>query len=333
MRRKHGPEIASPSDVKYCYRILLGREPDPAGLRHYTDMVTRQPVAMATLFELFIRSPEFRSRLRDTYFWSSDQLELVHLVGGHSLYVSRNGDPDISGAIKKTGEYEPDVTAALQFHLSEGDCFVDVGASIGYFTILAGCAVGERGRVIACEPGPQNQSTLLLNIALNHLTNVEVAPVALSDQRGVVSYSRLGSNGAISSYQADVDSIVTGDLVQAKSMDELLANADRVDVIKIDVEGAEGKVLEGARATLGRFHPKLFFEFTPAALELTSAVTGSDLLHRLESFGYGFTVLTGRAGPVEDLDQDRAEEVMTKFERLGGQHIDVLAIAGTVTRR
>ena len=205
--------------------------------------------------------------------------------------------------------------------------------SIGYFTILGAHTVGDSGRVIACEPGPQNQSTLLLNIALNHLTNVEVAAVALSDQKGVVSYSRIGNNGAISSYQADVDTVVTGDVVQAKSMDELLASTERVDVIKIDVEGAEGKVLDGARTTLGRFHPKLFFEFTPAALELTSAITGSALLHRLESVGYRFTVLTGREGSVEELDRARPEEVLAKFERIGAQHIDVLAIAETAGYR
>jgi FkbM family methyltransferase len=311
-------------DVRSCYRILLGRKPDPGGLRHYAHLIRQESPSMSTIFELFIRSPEFEARLEGIYAWSARRPEAIQLLDGSSMYIAAEGDPNISGAIRRNREYEPEVSTALKSRLGLGDYFIDVGASIGYFTLLAARAVGAGGKVVAFEPGPQNQSMLLLNIATDGLAPVEVWPFALSDRKEILAYSRLASNGAVAPL-AGPQSLTTGDLVQAIPMDELLAGYPRIDVIKIDVEGAEGRVLRGGEKVIRRFQPTLFFEFTPSALEEVSGTTGDELLAFLEDLGYSFTVLTGTTDGQRASSPAGSATVRDRFAEIRKRHIDVMA--------
>src|ERR1019366_6538408 len=101
-------------------------------------------------------------------------------------------------------------------------------------------------RVIAIDPGSQNRSLLLLNMASNGLTNIEPLWCAVSDFDGIVLYGQSGGNGFIQSFDGDASLLSTRDLVEARSLDSLLAGKGRIDVVKIDVEGAEGRVFRGA---------------------------------------------------------------------------------------
>jgi FkbM family methyltransferase len=214
------------------------------------------------------------------------------------------------------------VTEQVLRLLQPGSVFVDVGASIGYFTILAARAVGSEGKVIACEPGPQNHTVLLLNTVVNKVDNVLIVPCAISDTAAVVAYRHLGGgNGAIAGFDGAPESIGTGDLVQARSLDDILEGQPRVDVIKIDVEGAEGRVIAGATETLGRCGPTLLFEFSPPGLQAVSGVSGEDLLASLAALGYRFRVLgSERSGTVS------AAAVLRHYSRQAGDHIDIMAV-------
>src|SRR5437764_1145672 len=94
---------------------------------------------------------------------------------GAMLYQIAHGQP-----------YEPAITMLLASDLTEGDVFVDVGAHIGYFTILAAGLVGSTGKVLAFEPEPTNYEQLLRHIKLNDLSNVVVFNWAVGDHPGVV---------------------------------------------------------------------------------------------------------------------------------------------------
>jgi FkbM family methyltransferase len=201
--------------------------------------------------------------------------------------------------------------------------FVDVGASVGYFTILAGRAAGPEGKVIACEPGPQNHTALLLNTMVNGLDNVRVVPCAVSDSASVVLYHRLGGgNGSITSYDGDPASIGSRDLIRTRTLDDILGGEPRVDVVKIDVEGAEGRVMAGASETLRRHRPTLLFEFSPPGLQAVSGVTGDFFLRNLAALGYEFRLLSG-----EDRATIPAAAVLRSYRRQSGDHIDVMAVA------
>jgi FkbM family methyltransferase len=320
-----GEELATPADLDACYRLLLGRPPDEYGRRTYGPMIAGGRLTVTELSSFFLRSREFRQRVTDALGWHEGAPERVELANGDFVYVGA-GDPVIGAAIKAHHHYEPQVVRRLSQVLGPGMTFVDVGASFGFHTLTAARLVGPAGRVIAYEPGPQNVSVLLLNIEAHQLTNVTVHPVAASDHPGSLLYYGSGGNGHVSSFSGRASELAGGSLVPARPIDELLGHEERVDAIKIDVEGAEGLVLAGARCLLSRCHPALFFEFSPPALQVTSACSGQELLEGLQALGYRFEVLDARSertrGP------SSVAEVLLRFEASGWDHIDVLAICG-----
>ncbi|MGO8873704.1 MAG: FkbM family methyltransferase [Acidimicrobiales bacterium] len=318
-RNTRDPKLAGPADVRWCYRLLLGREPDEHGERGFLALVTDHAVARDDLVSFFVSSPEFRSRL-DTAHRGAGRTPVGTAVDDLTIYV----DPDdgaIGSFLRRTGTYEPDVTAAVRHHLRPGDCFVDVGASFGYFSALAGTIVGPTGRVVAVEPGPQNQSLLLLNLAANGVLTAEVHQAALSDAEGVFRYGRSGANGTILPFDGDPTHVGSYDLVRATTLDRLVGSAP-VDMVKIDVEGAEGRVLRGAGALLGDRAPLLVFEFSPPSLEVTSEMSGGELLELLRRHGYSFDIVG------HDPARRTAKavgEILAAFDATEGEHIDLIA--------
>jgi FkbM family methyltransferase len=146
--------------------------------------------------------------------------------------------------------HEPLVQKVFQPKPSE--VVIDVGAHIGLYTLRAAREVGANGRVIAVEPDPQSFLILKDNIALNHLDNVIAINAALSDSSGQKPFYA-ATDPSLSGFQlqpeARIRSVKT---VRTMTLDELLLSLsiNQVDWMKIDVEGAELKVLEGGRRFL-----------------------------------------------------------------------------------
>lgn len=139
-----------------------------------------------------------------------------------------------------------------------GGVIVDVGSNIGYYLVLFEKLAGTSGRIIAIEPSPENLSELRRNIAENGFRNIELLEVAVGASSGTAGF-RPGINGGIgdassSSYQ-----------VAVQTLDEIIG-ARRIDVLKIDVEGYEGRVLAGSLDVLRRCHPAVFVEIHPHML-------------------------------------------------------------------
>src|SRR6266436_10400822 len=143
--------------------------------------------------------------------------------------------------------YEPEL-AYLERALSPGNTFVDVGANLGIYTLVASRIVGPSGRVIAFEPSVQSLPLLQKNIMLNSLTNVTAFPVALSEKAGRVRLYHAGSCPSGNSLGHHPSFPGGFETVLAESLDDVLQRipAGRVDVIKMDVQGAEELVLRGA---------------------------------------------------------------------------------------
>jgi FkbM family methyltransferase len=133
-------------------------------------------------------------------------------------------------------------------NLKLGDVFVDVGANVGYYTILASKRVGANGKVFAVEPVPQTVKVLKFNIKLNGLRNVNVV-----DKAAWNSYCKLkmrvafGEFGGASFFRNGVEIDV-----DAIPLDDVLEDVPKIKLIKIDVEGAEYEVLQGLKQSLIR---------------------------------------------------------------------------------
>ena len=157
------------------------------------------------------------------------------------------------------GVWEPQLTWWITQTLQPGDTFIDVGANIGYFSLLASPLVGEAGAVVAIEASPQTFGLLDNNLALNHVTNVRALNVAVSNHQGVAQVFRgYASNIGLTTIVTEAHLPYECDIVTAPLGALLLpAEHQNARVIKIDVEGAEWAVaaglaplLSGSRADL-----------------------------------------------------------------------------------
>ena len=141
--------------------------------------------------------------------------------------------------------------------LKPGDSVIDVGANIGYYLLMFERLIGGEGHIFCFEPEPDNLSELKRNIVNNHLNNVTLFEAAVGDKCGTTHLSR-GLNGIVCE---DQEGAIEVDLVSLDSAIE-----QRLDVIKVDVEGYEGQVLKGAQGLINKFHPSLFIEVHPFLL-------------------------------------------------------------------
>lgn len=209
--------------------------------------------------------------------------------------------------------YEPATTDFLLRTLDEGDTFVDVGANIGYFSLLASSEVGDSGRVIAFEPDVQNFEILEKNVAGNGLNErISLHQKALSDSSGVLTMNHHPTNKGMHSIVNEYDNSDSTVEIEAVKGDSILP--DQVDLIKIDVEGAEPYVIDGLSATINRCHPMIIFEYEQRLWD----VNISNTLTFLSEIGYEFSCIVDKNGGVVSVKKLGNEisraNVVAKFE-------------------
>lgn len=206
------------------------------------------------------------------------------LCNGLPIKVPRN---DVVGEeIFRNGCYEPETVRILQRLLKPGMCFFDVGAHVGQYTLLAAPIVGDAGQVHAFEPDPETFSKLLENVRMNGLGNVRCTQAALAGNEGQAILWLSGPDyiGTNSLRQNDYSS---GKNIRIPCMTLPIyargRNINRVDVLKIDAEGAEYDILASSVALLKDAPPLLILEFNAEALaRFGHSIRGlSDLLSSL----------------------------------------------------
>ncbi len=180
--------------------------------------------------------------------------------------------------------------------LSSGDVFIDVGANIGLYALKGARLVGPTGRVLALEPGREAYDHLTSNLALNAYPWVMSLKAAASDVAGeaVLHHVPLGRDPQAFSLIAN-DRALEGEVVETLTLDGLIARCGltRVDLVKIDVEGAEPMVLAGAGAMLGTLRPAVIFECNAHINAGGDTGAAGEAWTMLERAGYRFFRLVG----------------------------------------
>jgi len=206
-----------------------------------------------------------------------------HPVAGARVNVLLN---DRIGRLMWTGCYELELVALLGQVLDPGMTFVDVGAQIGYFSVVAAALVGERGTVHSFEPAPDCFSRLVVNS--RDYPWITPHNSAVTDHTGEIAFYRSPNQsesgwGAI--FNEDGERVRLS--VRACTLDSWASEQgiEKIDVLKIDVEGAECRVLEGARAVIAKTRPILWVEANEVCLS-RDAKSVSLLLRRLTSWNY-----------------------------------------------
>jgi FkbM family methyltransferase len=193
----------------------------------------------------------------------------------------------------RSGEYEPHLTAVFERYCRPGMTVVDVGANLGYYSMLASRLVGASGRVVALEPNSENCRLLLSSLRMGGVTNVQLIPVAADAEAGWAYYStHVGSNGGLIEDQDLLKH--PGTVVPTFRLDDIVEGP--VGFLKMDVEGAEGRVVKGATRLIGRDRPIITTELKDEMLRRVSGTSVADYLGYFESVGYTPAVLEKTSG-------------------------------------
>lgn len=206
---------------------------------------------------------------RTCYFGAGkkDRLQIIASYHGH-LLMHLDIQSWVERKILCKGYYEPWVSNFIARCLKPGHVALDVGANIGCHTLVMADAVGETGCVLAFEPNPRILQRLHANLQVNRFDRVEVFPLALGDESGEASIFAPAetepNQGLASMHRSNLGSGCDSVTVRVRMLDDIVRERklERVDLIKLDVEGHELQVLKGASKTLEQFKPVLVFEFS-----------------------------------------------------------------------
>jgi FkbM family methyltransferase len=244
-------------------------------------------------------------------------------IGGLKLVVPSN--EDVGRAIAYLGSYEPEETGYLLRTLRPDDVCFDVGANIGYYTTLMARAAAD-GHVHAFEPDPVCSSLLELNVRINELRNASLNRTAIGAQPGrarLVRSTDSGFNSLRDTGRRPVSSTVDVPMSTIDSYTETIG-AGRVDILKVDVEGAEGLVLEGAGRLLAdpEKRPRLILLelFEPNQKPFDLGV--GEIVDLMRRRGYEpFVVLEGKTIPYTRMHQDRCVNVFFRTDELASGRV------------
>jgi FkbM family methyltransferase len=237
---------------------LVSRLPSPV-LNLALRMVEKTPLARRLVSPLARRGHRARLTIR------------------HGPAAGISFSPSAGALVYVSGRIEAPVQDAVRENLRAGDVFFDVGANVGFYTLLAARMVGPGGRVASFEPNPANLEGLRENIAANGFSNVTVVPKAVSARSGT---GRLAASVPFSSIviedgQAAGEGVIE---IALTSLDDYVtANPDLCpSLVKIDAEGHELHVIKGMAQVLDEFHPKLIVEMHGTNREVGEALRARD---------------------------------------------------------
>lgn len=206
------------------------------------------------------------------------------------------------------GEFEPHETRLVREKVKPGDRVLDIGAHIGYYTLLFASLVGRNGEVIAFEPDPTNFRLLEKNVAENGHTRVTLFNKAVgeeSERRSLYRSSNNSGDHRLVSPPEPREAIE----VECTALDDLLkGDSRRIDFIKMDIQGGEGWALEGMR-NLIEDNPslKLLTEWSPSSLKL-AGYQPTKYLETLESMGFHLHLIGDNRFEIRPVRADQAEE-------------------------
>lgn len=289
-------------EIVQAFELIYGRIPTQSETDHLLAMaVLQKKPGPTTRLRAVINAFDHQSC--GTPFairFSMRDVEFVSLMG-IDYAIDKT---DLSVALPlKDGSFEPHLLEFYNKTLKAGMTFIDIGANIGLYSMLAAKLVGQHGRVLSFEPNSENCRLILLSMQRNGFQNVTLFPLALGDEAGHVLFStHIGSNGGLI---PDTDLVRdTCTVVPMLRLDDLVSS--RVHCIKVDVEGAEGRVMQGAQWLIEEHRPIVTSEFSLEMLERVSKIAGLDYLRFFESKGYAVFLLDRRSHeclPIHDTEE------------------------------
>lgn len=213
-----------------------------------------------------------------------------------NLYTTKQGErfwlndtSFVDKYIKDYSVWEPLSTRVIKHYVQSGDVVLDVGANIGYYSVLCSKIVGDSGKVLAFEPTKHFAEICKENIKINELQNVSLFEFGLSNNESCTDIF-IGDNSATMHWLVDSPrnggEPIDKETIRLKTLDSIIdsLNVDKIDFIKVDIDGHEPSFLEGAWDTITKYKPKILLELDHAHY-LKAGHTAWDFYHWLKNRG------------------------------------------------
>lgn len=218
-------------------------------------------------FRIFRSAGRISLNISDSAFRYMNRSKLLVDGPERNLYRTQSGDlywlnPQkyLDKCIIEGGVFEPQSTSVVHRLIKPGDTVLDVGANIGYYSVLFSKLVGEAGKVVCFEPTTYYHDVLAVNLSENNCSNVLTYRIGLSNKEEDVDIC-IGDCSA-SLYFLDNQMPLAKERIHLQSLDKQMKHLpiDRLDFIKIDIDGHEPHFLEGAWETIDKYDPAILLE-------------------------------------------------------------------------
>lgn len=292
VKSTQGPVIKNEIDedtIRLAYKLILGRNAE-------SDNAVKAHLGIATMAQLrshMMNSAEFKGLMLQSQFSSSSKWVAVDVLGCFTQWIDLHDSFVSQGCLNNN--WEPSETNYFISKLQTGGVVVDIGANIGWFSLVAAKHIGKSGIVHAFEPRPETAKMLKRTIANNALENIiNLSEFALSDASGLLDlvWSK-GTDNPGGSFVAGKGTNLKefeSAKIKACRFDDVLPDV-APDIIKIDVEGAEARVMKGMQNALKRKHPPILSELFPTQLLAVSGVTAAQYIDQMKFYGYNCFLL------------------------------------------
>jgi FkbM family methyltransferase len=280
--------MAEATDIENCYRYILGREMS-ADEKHGID---GEGIAGRDLRELrqeFLRSPEFHNAHLETLFENlvPQSIPVLYETNlGFKIYLDLRQLHISFGVLNES--YDRAEVDLIRKIVPDNGTFIDVGANCGYYSLAVAARENFTGKVISFEPLPPLWHLFEQSIAANGWSEkIELRRIALGHAPGTLPLTdaEFSINAGATRLAIGSSDRASQRMVQVDTLDNVAADLSP-DVVKIDIEGAEGLFFHGARKTLQRDRPTLLFEMNPELLRAVSNLSPGDLQNWLQKFQY-----------------------------------------------
>jgi FkbM family methyltransferase len=211
------------------------------------------------------------------------------------IFINPFVNGGVDSVILKEGEWENSISKVIKARVNQDSVFVDVGANIGYYSLFAAAVMNGGGRVLAFVPIAHLCGQIKKSLEKNNFKNVELFQAALSNVDGKTELGIVDENIGASGLKRSSESVPVKKIIEVtlSRLDSFEVLIDRIDLVKIDVEGNELEVLQGAKNTIEKFLPDLIIEYSPVIYEAERVGKSLEMINWLQDNNYIIQDLEG----------------------------------------